>query len=230
MPVIDPEYPDIAIELTGKYGFQPSGIIHVGANRGGESAHYAAIGAAPVLYVEAIPEVCDDLERNVSRFPGHHALQAVCGSETGLPVTFNVASNPLATASSYLPIGDIMARHRPDIHYVRSFTAETITLADLLARHGFQASQFNLLVLDVQGAELDVLKGATRVISNCEFIVSEVSDYELYKGGCTLTDVSAYLDDLGFTPVADNLKGNVGRRVGDVLYGLKVSYPARPEE
>ena len=39
-----------------------------------------------------------------------------------------------------------------------------------------------LLKIDVQGAELDVLSGAERVLQNCEAVILEVSFFEFQKG------------------------------------------------
>lgn len=219
MPSIDEKYADVSIELRQVHSWQPKGIIHVGANHGGEVVHYSAIGAAPNLFIEAIPEVYEKCRALVEQYPGNHALNAVCGKRDGDLVVFNVSSNPGAVSSSYLPIGDILRKNRPDITYVSSFEATTTRLDKLVLDTGFRFSEFNLLVMDVQGAELDVLMGSSNVLQSCEFVVSEVSDYELYTGGAVYDEITYFLRDHYFEPIANNF-GNtkVGRRVGDVLY------------
>jgi hypothetical protein len=54
------------------------------------------------------------------------------------------------------------------------------------------------LILDVQGAELLVLAGAGDGLKELRFIKTEVSDFEAYRGACTLDALSTFLADRGF--------------------------------
>lgn len=55
-----------------------------------------------------------------------------------------------------------------------------------------------LIKLHVQGAELEVLRGAEYVLADGEFIVLEVSFFKCFHGGSEYADVPAYMRDLEF--------------------------------
>lgn len=57
---------------------------------------------------------------------------------------------------------------------------------------------FNELVIDVQGYELEVLKGATETLKSIEKIKIEVNKGEVYEGCSQFEDVVKFLEDAGF--------------------------------
>ena len=96
---------------------------------------------------------------------------------------FHVASND-GLSSSMLELG----RHQevwPDVKYQRTLKMRTTTL-DALLREGQIApvGQFNGLVMDTQGSELLVLKGATALLPHIDFVKTEAADFESYVGCC----------------------------------------------
>ncbi len=207
------------IEQLQHHNIRVYGIIHVGANNGVEADSYHASKADTCVYVEPIPEVFKNLEKNVSRFPRHYAVQALCTERDGETVTFNVSSNGGAS-SSVLPLGD-HATLFPDITYVNSIQMTTCRLDTLVER--FPKVIFNLLVIDVQGAELMVLKGATELLKDLDAVFLEVNDAPLYEGCCTLDDLIDFFKPLGF-----RIKWlGIGRHgFGDALFLRKRVLPA----
>ena len=64
-----------------------------------------------------------------------------------------------------------------------------------------KASNFplpDLIKMDVQGAEMDVLKGATYALSNCKDLILEIQHVEYNKGAPAKDDVIAFVESLGF--------------------------------
>jgi FkbM family methyltransferase len=55
-----------------------------------------------------------------------------------------------------------------------------------------------LLKADVQGYELEVLKGASRCLASTEMLVLEVSFREIYKGSALAHEIVAYVGERGF--------------------------------
>lgn len=55
-----------------------------------------------------------------------------------------------------------------------------------------------LLKLDVQGAELDVLRGAAKLLSKIDAIYCEVSFVELYAQQPTASEIISFLRDHNF--------------------------------
>jgi FkbM family methyltransferase len=55
-----------------------------------------------------------------------------------------------------------------------------------------------VLKLDVEGAELDVLRGATRTLADTDLIIMEMSVLPRYEGECSFADRLGFLDRAGF--------------------------------
>ena len=86
----------------------------------------------------------------------------------------------------------------------------TRTLDGLLADLDF--GPVDVLVVDVQGAELLVLRGATQTLSKVKAVVSEVSTQPLYQGGVLFAELESFLAGHGFEAMS------LPRRHGDLLF------------
>jgi FkbM family methyltransferase len=58
--------------------------------------------------------------------------------------------------------------------------------------------EIDLLKIDAQSSEIDILKGATRLLPNTKNVLLEISIIEINKGSPLLHDVIAYMKDRGF--------------------------------
>jgi FkbM family methyltransferase len=171
------------------------GVIHIGANDGQERDFYAKNGLE-VLWIEALPEVFDRLQANLKDFPQQQAVCALVTDVTDEEVEFHVANNS-QHSSSLFP----MQAHKilfPDIEFTHTVKLRTIKLADLLEREGVRLDRYDTLVLDVQGAELLVLRGAGRCLHHFQFVMLEAADCQAYQGACLLGELDVYLKQQGF--------------------------------
>ena len=91
--------------------------------------------------------------------------------------------------SSLLPIGERQNEVFPGTHEVSTGIVEVRTLDDFIGE--LRSGDPALLKIDVQGAELDVLRGATESLRLFRWIYLEMSFVELYEDqplACTLVD------------------------------------------
>lgn len=172
------------------------GVIHVGANSGQERDIYAGFNL-PVVWIEAFHDAFAKLGENIQGYPNQRALRCLIADEDGKEYDFHISNND-GQSSSLFEFGD-HTKIWPDIEYTHRFRSETVTLRTALQRHAINTADYDTLILDVQSAELLVLKGAD--VENFRFIRCEAVDFELYKGGCLLKDLDEYLIPRGFERV-----------------------------
>jgi FkbM family methyltransferase len=79
----------------------------------------------------------------------------------------------------------------------------------------------DLIKLDVQGYELEVLRGATKCLQQAKYIISEVSFVEYYSKQCLFEDIVAFLGEHKFRVCALAVRTHVGEPLSqtDVLFG-----------
>lgn len=171
------------------------GIIHVGANVGQEAGRYAKHGQR-VVWIEPNPSLIPRLRANAEKHPGQTVIEALVSERDGDEVDFHIAGND-GHSSSILE----MKEHRtmfPEVDYVDRARMTTRTLPALLAEHGVDLSSYDTLLLDTQGAELMVLRGAEPILGGFRYIQTEAPDFEAYAGCPTRETLVAYMAQRGF--------------------------------
>jgi len=73
-------------------------------------------------------------------------------------------------------------------------------LDTLLKEHGLGEEPIDLIKIDVQGAEIDVLKGATKTLAGGPFVLLETQILEYNKGAPMMVDVMVHMNSLGYQP------------------------------
>lgn len=78
----------------------------------------------------------------------------------------------------------------------RAIHVQTVRLDDLVEQQKLTGPF--LLKIDVQGAELQVLSGATNILRQAEYILVETSLFKFFKDGPLLQEVIGYLQQHNF--------------------------------
>jgi len=171
-----------------------SSIVHIGANGGQERELYQRYGLV-VVWIEAIPAVYEELVRNIQPYPNQAAVQALLTDRAGDIVQFNISNNSGLSSSIF-----DLALHRdiwPEVDFVASIRLRSETL-DGLVESGTIHPSIDALVLDTQGSELLVLKGAQAVLRQASYVIVEAADFESYKGGATVGTIKEFLEEFSF--------------------------------
>jgi FkbM family methyltransferase len=178
-----------------------STVVHVGAHAGEEVDSYRAHGAERVVLVEANPATCDDLRE---RFDGTadvdvlHAAVTDHDGEARLLLHTNARGG--TESASLLPLREL-GRIVPTLETPATVDVQARTLDSLLAGASVDPRDVGLLVLDVQGAELRVLRGAPRALTGARAVLTEVALIDLYEGAALEADVVRELERAGFDPI-----------------------------
>jgi FkbM family methyltransferase len=164
-------------------------VLDVGANDGSWARELRRAGLrGRIVSFEPLAESFAALERSADWEIHRLAL----GDRAGR-ARLHVSAN--RQSSSLLPMLDRHERAAPESAVIRSEEVEVARLDDLGA---VRAGEHAYLKLDVQGAELDVLRGAARTLESVRVVEAELSAVELYEGQALLGQVVEYLRAAGF--------------------------------
>jgi len=172
-------------------GFAPRGMLDVGAYNGEFTMLARQIFPdASVVMVEPQAHKQEFLQVLATDLGGDcHVRQCLLGERIRQGVEFHQMETPYgSTGSSIYPETSDFPR--------KVVTLPMRTLDDLVAE--LPGRTFDLVKLDVQGAELDVLQGAKEAIHRVEVLVAELSLHETNRGAPRIAEVMAAIDDLGF--------------------------------
>ena len=171
-------------ELVEKYNIHFSGVLHVGAHECEEINDYEKyISRDKILWVEALPE---KIEFNKNKFQNLLIENAVVSDKIET-VKFNISNN--GQSSSILDFG-LHSHYHPHVYYVDNFECQTQMLRNILPKYNIS---YNFLNLDIQGAELNALKGMDEYLPNVDYIYTEVNSDYVYKDCSLITELDNYL-------------------------------------
>lgn len=168
-------------------GLEPAAIVDVGAYEGGWTRAVLTVWPdLPTLMVEPqtakavyLDAVCRDL-------PNVQYHQALLAAEAGRDVIFY----EMETGSSLYPENSNAPR--------RMASLTTTTLDVVAAQFAFEGI---FLKIDVQGAELDVLRGAKETLARTAAVQLEVPFMRYNSGAPSFLDVIHFMDERGFSPL-----------------------------
>lgn len=171
-------------------GFSPARIVDVGAYAGEWTRMVKEIfPEASVLMVEAQRGRESQLKRVCELYGGEVSYRmSLLGAEEREQVTFHELEPGAETGSSVLAARSNLKS--TEIAYPMT------TLDALLAEAGWDGVDF--LKLDVQGYELEILKGAGKTLRGVEVILMEVSLLGVYEEAPLLHDVTRFMAEQGF--------------------------------
>lgn len=175
-----------AFEQVKKLGFHPKTAIDVGIADGTPDI-YKIFPTAHHLLIDPLTEYENTMKSILKKYPGSYVL-AAAGSKSGT-LELNVHLDHLASSSPYVE------RDRPKTT-VELRKVPVVTIDDIVKERKLAGPY--LIKADVQGAELDVLEGAQETLKETEFIMLEVSLFEVVKDTPQFYDVVYYMKNHGF--------------------------------
>jgi FkbM family methyltransferase len=183
------------------FAFAHRTVIDVGAGRGQFALFaQARFPNAEIFAIEPGRASYDILTRVHASSPSVHPLHVAAAATTG-EATLHVTAD--ADSSSTLPL-EQQDHLFPGTHEVRTESVRTEPLDALLPGTWQRPA---LLKIDVQGGELNVLRGGERTLANVDEVFVEVSYVALYRGQPRADEVVDYLAQRGFEVAAEYPSG-----------------------
>ena len=188
------------------HNVHPTGVFHVGANTGQEAGSYYSNGVQKSIWIEAIPNVFEQLKHNISGCANALAFNECVSDTDGQIVEFKITDNN-GESSSILELG----RHKefyPQVQVVETIKCVTKKLDTLIDENKIDVSEYDFLVIDLQGAELLALKGLKNNLHKINHAYLEVNNDEVYVGCARVEQLDEFLLPYGLKRVQTYWTGN----------------------
>ena len=224
----------IEIEKELRYLFVrelPSIIMDIGACTGEDAIKYNNLfPSANVIAFEPLVENVCTMKKHFQMFEKDIKIENFALSDTnGIADFFISSGNPYDSvneheftslmpkdwnkSSSLLAPSKESNQLMPWLKFAQRETVKTLKLETYMKEENIQHIDF--MHLDVQGAELKVLKGMGAMIRRLKVLWLEVENVELYEHQPLKKDLNDFLNRNNFQLVKDTSKGKIA---GDCLY------------
>jgi FkbM family methyltransferase len=180
-------HPRLQSFLKNIVGYYPNIIVDIGAHIGMWSRYVKTVYPNSTYFLlEANSDCSEDLR------------------QTGLPYEIALLGEVDGFEKDYFKInqgdtsGNSVYRERTQAYNDDNCSVHkltTQTLDNILKRKNLQP---DFIKLDVQGSELDVLKGATQTLKHAEFVLLEIEVAEFNQGRPTFAEIIKHMDQSGF--------------------------------
>jgi len=181
-------------------GVRITGAIHVGAFVGEELSDYRSLELNNTILFEPQEKLYDMVKFKC--WPTEKVFNIALGSEEQEAEMFisdrqGGWRHGAGASSSILEPKEHLVDH-PEVTFPKKQTISVKRFDELVESEGLDISSHNMLNIDVQGYELEVLKGIGDHLNQIEIIIAEVNRAEVYKDCPLIEDIDNYLSKFGF--------------------------------
>jgi FkbM family methyltransferase len=185
----------ISKECIGQYLPNNPIIIEAGAHKGRDTIEMAQRWPLGHIHTfEPIPELFEQLVEKTKQYPNITCYNYALSDHSGSAPLYR-GQKRLSAASSLLH----------PLHYSEQFDpilVNLITLDEWAIKH--HITHVDCMWLDLQGAELAALTGATTILKTVRAIHSEANLVERYKGSPLYPELKSWLEHREFTLIAES--------------------------
>jgi FkbM family methyltransferase len=195
-----------------KHKVAAKGVLHVGGHLGEEHPIYQKAGAEVVAFFEPMPDIFDALSTRLGGRSDVVLVRKALGSKIEKR-RIHVGKGSGESTSFLKPTALYEGHIEETAVYLEVVTLDSVLPS--LSNHRI----FNVLVIDTQGFDLEVLKGARNTLRQIDYIYTEVSEGH-YHGEPTVEELDSFLGPLGFRRAETSMYGSwKGKdRWGDIFY------------
>jgi FkbM family methyltransferase len=195
--------------LRRKYNMNVKGVVHIGAHYGEEIQEYVDNGIQKITVFEPLSKNFEVLAERLQNVNADiQGYQVALGSQKGT-ATMYLSSNEAQSSSILKPKEHL--DHHPDVSFDGTEEVEVSVLDE------YDLGDANFINMDVQGYELEVLKGGKETLNNVDYVYCEVNRGEMYENNAMIGDIDEYLGGYGFERV-ETYWPETWYKWGDALY------------
>jgi FkbM family methyltransferase len=169
-------------------------VVDVGANHGYWATHVLSM-CRPVRYlaVEASPLLQAELSARLRNHVAVEVAPVAAGRAAGR-ATFHLTADDAGASLLRPRSAEMRSVYGAGFEVAQAVEVEVRTVGELTA--GWD--RISLLKIDVQGAELDVLMGAKKILPRTDFVMLEVTFTSHYEGDSSFGTLHDFMSTHGF--------------------------------
>ena len=195
--------------IQDKYNMDIKGIIHIGAHRGQEISDYIDGGIQDIILFEPLSTNFEILEQNLADMNANISGHQVALGNEEKKVTMYLSNNEQMSSSILRPKKHI--QNHPTVLFEGTEEVDMMRLDS----YSDETEKFNFINMDVQGYELEVLKGGAETLKHVDYVYCEINRDELYEGNAFVEDLDVFLAEYDMERVETDWSGTLW---GDALY------------
>jgi FkbM family methyltransferase len=182
-------------DIVKEFKTNIKGVVHIGAHDCEEKEAYAKCGIHYVIWIEGMKFMYEKMRKMDSNLCLYNE---VISEEDCKEVEFIITNN--LQSSSILELEDHKKYHSW-VKEIARYKVKTITMDTFVKENNIDVNRFNMLNIDIQGAELLALKGSKELLKTIDYLYLEVNTSHLYKNCALIGELDEYLKDYGFVRV-----------------------------
>jgi FkbM family methyltransferase len=200
------ELKETKIEWFTQHKYKIGGIIHVGANVGQEIPWYLHKLYLPILVFEPHPIAFEELKRIYGQYV--NAIPVALGDKNEMMTLHIPSDGNHERSSKYHPVETV------GHDWTKVPMSEEIQVPVLrfdawvkLNQEYIDLTAYDTLVVDVQGMELEVLRGFGKLLNGFHFLCVECSATPMYDGEAWAEEIIQFTFQHGFgriTPIEEH--------------------------
>jgi len=189
--------------LVHEFNVNVTGVIHVGGHIGEELETYNSQELKNLIMFEPQKHCFEQIVEKAKQL-GMNEIKIINKALGNSKGQMEIISDPTGLCGSLLEPKIVLTY--PDIVFSERFMVEVSVMDDEIPKN----HSYNFLNMDVQGYELEVLKGAIKTLKKIQYIYTEVNRNEVYKNCAMIEQIDEFLKPFGFNRVKESWKGEWG--------------------
>ena len=194
-------------KINKVYKLKIIGVIHIGAHLGQEYSAYVDLGIEDMAFFEPQQDLFQQLAQKIPQSSNIKLYNLALGNEVCEKV-MHIDSYNQASSSILKP--KIHLTQHPHIKFEKKITVNMDKLDNVI-----KSKKYNFINIDVQGFELEVFKGAEKILNDIDYILAEVNRDEVYEDCTKVEELDEFLLKYNFIRIETNW---AGKTWGDAFY------------
>ena len=184
--------------ILRSHNLNARGVVQVGAHRGEQVDALRSEGFKRIHLMEANSALMPCLNELCKKY------QDVTAANFTISDQISKATPMLTSETMSSPLLDeaLHTRFAPSIKPAEVLTVQSQTLDSHIESRGMSAEDYNVLLIDAQGAELRVLTGAQHFLRSTDLVICNANIAEPCRQVAPISDLDLFLFDQGFIRVA----------------------------